>query len=56
MNDAVHRTGVYGARGTNPLSNLSGGIFADSLPAEIVTPTGDATGGYAASFQVGVSV
>jgi len=51
---ATGEVGVYAARGTNPLSNLSDGIFADSLPAEIVTPTGDAAAGYAATFQVGV--
>ena len=56
VNDAVHRTGVYESRGTNPMANLSDGIFADSLSAEIVTPTGDAALGYAATFLIGVAL
>ena len=38
------------------MSNASDGIFADSLSSELVTPTGDASGGYSATFQVGVAV
>ena len=56
INNAVHTSGVYAARGTNPLSNLSDGIFSDSLSSEIVTPAGSPSSGYSASFQVGVSV
>ena len=56
VNSAVYRTGVYASRGTNPTSNLSDGIFADSLSSELVTPSGDATNGYTASCQIGVSV
>jgi protocatechuate 3,4-dioxygenase beta subunit len=55
VNDAVHRSGVYASRGTNPIANASDGIFADSLASEIVTPTGSASAGYAAAFQVGIS-
>jgi protocatechuate 3,4-dioxygenase beta subunit len=55
VNDAVHRTGVYASRGTNPIANASDGIFADSLASEIVTPTGSASAGYAATFQVGIT-
>ena len=55
-NTTVYRTGVYASRGSNPTSNLSDGIFADSLSAELVTPSGDPTSGYAASCQVAVSV
>ncbi|HEU4935724.1 MAG TPA: hypothetical protein VFT39_04655 [Vicinamibacterales bacterium] len=55
-NTTVYRTGVYASRGSNPNSNLSDGIFADSLSAELVTPSGDPTSGYAASCQVAVSV
>ena len=55
VNNAVHASGVYASRGTNPISNQSDGIFSDSLSSEIVTPTGSATGGYAATFQVGIS-
>jgi protocatechuate 3,4-dioxygenase beta subunit len=56
INATVHRTGAYAARGTNPMSNGADGIFADSLSSEIVTPTGDPTSGYAATFQVAVAV
>lgn len=54
VNDTVHRSGVYASRGTNPIANGSDGIFADSLASEIVTPTGSVSGGYAATFQVGI--
>ena len=54
VNASVYSTGVYAARGSNPTSNLADGIFADSLAAELVTPTGDATNGYTASCQVGI--
>ena len=55
INNAVHATGVYASRGANPMSNLSDGIFSDSLSSEIVTPTGSVNGGYAATFQVGIA-
>ena len=54
INNTVYRTGVYASRGSNPTSNLSDGIFADSLSSELVTPSGDATSGYAASCQVAI--
>ena len=54
MNASVYSTGVYAARGWNPTSNLADGIFTDSLAAELVTPSGDATNGYTASCQVGI--
>ena len=38
------------------MSNQSDGIFADSLASELVTPTGSPSGGYAATFQIGVSL
>jgi hypothetical protein len=53
---AVYGTGAYASRGSNPMSNLSDGIFRDSLASELVTPTGSPTSGYAATFQVGVAV
>ena len=31
VNNTVYRSGVYASRGSNPMSNLSDGIFADSL-------------------------
>ena len=56
INNAVYGTGVYASRGSNPTSNLQDGIFADSLSSELVTPSGNPTAGYSASYQVGVSV
>jgi protocatechuate 3,4-dioxygenase beta subunit len=56
VNNTVYVTGVYASRGANPMSNASDGIFADSLSSELVTPAGTPAAGYAASFQVGLSV
>ena len=56
VNNAVHVSGAYASRGTNPLSNLSDGIFSDSLSSELVTPTGSPAGGYTATVQVGISI
>jgi hypothetical protein len=56
VNDAVYRTGVYASRGSNPMSNLSDGIFADSLSAELITPSGDPAAGYTAACQIAISV
>jgi protocatechuate 3,4-dioxygenase beta subunit len=56
INNAVHGTGAYASRGSNPLSNRADGIFADSLDSELVTPTGDPTSGYAASFTIGIAI
>jgi protocatechuate 3,4-dioxygenase beta subunit len=56
VNNTVYGNGVYAARGSNPTSNLSDGIFADSLSSELVTPSGDAANGYTASCQIGVSL
>ena len=56
VNNTVYATGVYASRGANPMSNASDGIFADSLSSELVTPVGTPGAGYAASFQVGISV
>ena len=55
VNNTVHATGVYASRGSNPMSNAADGIFADSLSSELITPTGDATNGFAATFQVGIA-
>jgi protocatechuate 3,4-dioxygenase beta subunit len=54
VNNAVHTSGVYASRGTNPTSNTADGIFADSLSSELVTPVGSPSSGYTATFQVGV--
>jgi protocatechuate 3,4-dioxygenase beta subunit len=56
VNATVYATGVYASRGANPTSNASDSIFADSLTSELVTPVGDPASGYAATFQVGVSL
>lgn len=55
-NNAVYATGVYAARGGNPLTARADGIFADSLDSELVTPSGNPASGYTATFQVGVSL
>jgi protocatechuate 3,4-dioxygenase beta subunit len=55
INNDVHTNGVYASRGVNPMSNLSDGIFSDSLSSELVTPAGSVGGGYAATFQVAIS-
>lgn len=54
INNAVHASGVYSSRGTNPMSNQSDGIFSDSIASELVTPAGSPSSGYTASFQVGI--
>jgi protocatechuate 3,4-dioxygenase beta subunit len=56
VNSAVYATGVYAGRGANPTSNARDGIFADSLEAETATVTGDLSGGYLATFRVGVAL
>ncbi len=56
VNNTVHASGVYASRGTNPTSNASDGIFSDSLAAELVTPAGNPSSGYAAAFQIAVQV
>jgi hypothetical protein len=56
VNNTVHASGVYASRGTNPMSNQADGIFADSLPSELVTPVGSPSSGYTATFQVGVAI
>jgi protocatechuate 3,4-dioxygenase beta subunit len=56
INNTVYATGVYASRGSNPMSNLSDGIFADSLSSELVTPSGSPASGYTASCQVAISV
>jgi protocatechuate 3,4-dioxygenase beta subunit len=55
INNTVHASGAYASRGTNPMSNQSDGIFADSLASEIVTPAGSVAGGFTATFQVALT-
>ena len=54
--NTVYGSGVYAARGTNPMANASDGIFADSLSSELVVPTGDPAAGYAANVQVAIAL
>ena len=56
VNNAVHGTGAYASRGSNPITNASDGIFADSLSSELVTPMGEPSSGYAATFQIAIAV
>ena len=53
----MHSQSAYAVgRGTNPVSNLADGIFADSLGSEIITPTGDVASGCSATFQMGIAI
>ena len=54
INNAVHGSGAYASRGSNPIANTSDVIFADSLASELVTPAGDPNNGYTVAFQIGV--
>ena len=56
VNNTVYGSGVYAARGTNPMANASDGIFADSLSSELVIPTGDPATGYTANVQVAIAL
>jgi protocatechuate 3,4-dioxygenase beta subunit len=56
VNNAVHSSGAYASRGSNPMSNTSDMIFADSLASELVTPTGSPASGYTASFEIAIAV
>lgn len=56
INNAVHATGVYAAKGQNPTRNASDNIFSDSLASELATLTGDPSAGYDATFQVGITL
>jgi protocatechuate 3,4-dioxygenase beta subunit len=56
VNNLVHGSGPYASKGSNPISNASDGIFADSLSSEIITPTGSPSSGYAATFRVGIAL
>ena len=53
---AVYANGVYAAKGTNPTTNASDGVFADGALSEMASLAGSPTAGYTATFTVGVSV
>jgi len=55
INNTVHSQGAYvTGRGLNPVTNASDGVFADSLPDELVTPVGSPATGYTASWTIGI--
>lgn len=56
INSAVYATGVYASKGQNPTKNDRDGIFSDGFTSELATLTGNATSGYNATFQVGITV
>ena len=56
INSAVYATGVYASKGQNPTKNSNDGIFSDGVTSELATLTGSASSGYAATFQVGITV
>jgi len=53
---AVYSSGVYAAKGQNPTSNAGDMVFADSVSSETATISGSPSGGYTATFTVGVSM
>jgi hypothetical protein len=55
VNAEVYRSGVYAARGLNPISNGGDMVFADSIGQETASINGSASGGYAASFTINVA-
>lgn len=55
-NNAVHASGVYASRGSNPTRNAADGIFADGLSSQLVEPAGSVATGYTATFQIGIAV
>lgn len=58
INNEVHGQGAYAVngRGTNPTRNAADGIFADSLAAELITPSGSVAAGYTAAVQIGIAI
>lgn len=54
--NAVHATGVYASRGSNPTTNAQDNVFSDGFAGELVNPSGNPLTGYAASFQVALAL
>ena len=48
--------GPYLVSGARDSGLGADGIFADNLASELVTPTGSAAAGYAATFQIALAV
>lgn len=53
---AVYRTGVYAAKGPNPLGNAADGVFRDGFADELVMLRGDTTTGFTGTIQIGVEL
>lgn len=56
ISNGVHRTGVYASHGLNSTTNARDNVFSDGVSSELATLTGDTTGGYNATFTVGVGL
>jgi protocatechuate 3,4-dioxygenase beta subunit len=56
VNAAVYASGVYAAKGQNPQTNSSDGIFADGTSTELATMSGSVAAGYTATLQIVVAV
>lgn len=56
INSAVYATGVYASKGQNPTKNSTDNIFSDGVTSELASLAGNTTGGYAATFTVGVAL
>ncbi len=56
VSNTVYANGVYASRGSNPTTNARDNVFSDGYASELITPSGDPAGGYAATFQVGVAL
>ena len=56
VSSAVYASGVYASKGQNSTSNAGDNVFSDGTAGELATLTGNATNGYTAMLQVGISV
>jgi hypothetical protein len=56
VNAAVYASGVYAAKGQNPQTNASDGIFADGTSTELAAMSGSAAAGYTATLRISVGL
>lgn len=56
INSTVYASGVYASKGANPTKNSNDNVFSDGVTSEMASVAGNTTGGYAATFTVGVAV
>ena len=56
INSAVYASGVYAAKGQNPTRANNDMVFSDGVTSELASVAGNVTGGYAATFTVGVAL